>query len=769
MKTKKQKEKKQGKIISRHGSFAKLAIFSAIFMTLMILNLATALAYYQSHNLSEIRNIDANLDMGSYQIAANRINASVVQTTVLYDDAFGNFFEVSGCGDNTHVDSISSLGTVTCSANSANGDITGVTAGNGLSGGGASGSVTLDVGAGSCITVGADDVGVTSGCVAAATAGSATTATTATNIAGGSAGAIPFQTGASTTGFDAGNLYWDDAGKNLGINTNNPQSNLSVNDDGHVGAGIYGYSYPGPGVVGTVQASHTVQANTVGTYGAYNNNSYGYLGSFQYGVRGYSKAALTSYGVYGEGGDYGVYGTASDASSYGVYGDATGYGVYGKDDSGHYGYLGGNSYGAYGWHSAGNYGFLGSSTTGVFGQGTTWGGYFQGDGYFSGDVGIGTSSPQNRLDVEGGAVIGATYSGTDTAPTNGLLVEGNVGIGTNSPLSNLSVGDTGVSEAAIYGRRSSTGTDVGVYGASTTSGVGMGVFGTVDSSPTLPASGDYAVYGSYNEDRFGYLGHNQWGVYGQYRDDTYGLLGGNTFGAYGRFNSSIYGYVGRVSGSSRYGLYGYSDVGGGTNYGVYGRASSGDNNYGGYFVGDGYFSGNLGVGDSSPERGVDVYNKGVSVCSSGDGSCPTTDNAGDIYASSRSGASIDIAEWIKTDEKMEAGDVVIIDVENPGKVKKSYKAEDTAVAGIVSTKPHLTMGEEYKGPDAVRLAIAGRVPVKVTAENGAIVPGDMLTTSSIQGYAMKCGQDCRLGTVLGKALEPLKSGQGKITALVTLQ
>ncbi|HRG22556.1 MAG TPA: hypothetical protein PLQ57_16060, partial [Saprospiraceae bacterium] len=42
----------------------------------------------------------------------------------------------------------------------------------------------------------------------------------------------------------------------------------------------------------------------------------------------------------------------------------------------------------------------------------------------AGNIGLGTTSPVNRLDVEGGVVIGINYSGTNTAPTNGLLVEG---------------------------------------------------------------------------------------------------------------------------------------------------------------------------------------------------------------------------------------------------------------------------------------------------------------------------------------------------------
>ncbi|MBN1544360.1 hypothetical protein JW898_02755, partial [Candidatus Woesearchaeota archaeon] len=82
----------------------------------------------------------------------------------------------------------------------------------------------------------------------------------------------------------------------------------------------------------------------------------------------------------------------------------------------------------------------------------------------------------------------------------------------------------------------------------------------------------------------------------------------------------------------------------------------------------------------------------------------------------------------------------------------------------------------------------GRVPVKVTDENGPIAVGDILTTSSKKGHAMKWmmleftgtetpaelasklnENERRRNSILGKALEPLESGEGKIMALVTLQ
>jgi hypothetical protein len=65
-------------------------------------------------------------------------------------------------------------------------------------------------------------------------------------------------------------------------------------------------------------------------------------------------------------------------------------------------------------------------------------------------VGVGTTTPVNQLDVEGGAAIGATYSGASAAPANGLIVEGKVGIGTATP------GTVGAAKLELYGAAGST-------------------------------------------------------------------------------------------------------------------------------------------------------------------------------------------------------------------------------------------------------------------------------------------------------------------------
>jgi hypothetical protein len=76
----------------------------------------------------------------------------------------------------------------------------------------------------------------------------------------------------------------------------------------------------------------------------------------------------------------------------------------------------------------------------------------------NGRVGIGTSTPINRLDVEGGMAIGATYSGTISAPSNGAIVEGNVGIGTNNPSERLHIKEDVDSFIGLVIENTNTGT-----------------------------------------------------------------------------------------------------------------------------------------------------------------------------------------------------------------------------------------------------------------------------------------------------------------------
>jgi len=66
------------------------------------------------------------------------------------------------------------------------------------------------------------------------------------------------------------------------------------------------------------------------------------------------------------------------------------------------------------------------------------------------------------------------------------------------------------------------------------------------------------------------------------------------------------------------------------------------------------------------------------------------------------------------------------------------------------------------------LALIGRVPVKVTTENGVIRVGDLLTASATKpGYAMRCtdAKQCE-GAVIGKALEALNIDTGVILMLI---
>lgn len=123
----------------------------------------------------------------------------------------------------------------------------------------------------------------------------------------------------------------------------------------------------------------------------------------------------------------------------------------------------------------------------------------------------------------------------------------------------------------------------------------------------------------------------------------------------------------------------------------------------------------------------------------------------------------------------EPGDVVVIDAENPGKLLVSTQPYDHAVAGIVSgaggVRTGMLMGQSGTPADGKHaVALTGRVYVKADASKGAIRPGDLLTTSSVPGHAMKVTDHSQAnGTILGKAMSALPAGRGLVLVLVSLQ
>jgi hypothetical protein len=149
--------------------------------------------------------------------------------------------------------------------------------------------------------------------------------------------------------------------------------------------------------------------------------------------------------------------------------------------------------------------------------------------------------------------------------------------------------------------------------------------------------------------------------------------------------------------------------------------------------------------------------------------------AGDIKVDGNIAAKYqDVAEWVPSRVPADAGTVMVVDDERRNGVDIASAAYDIRVAGVVSPRPGITLGEKRAGSALV--AQSGRVVVKVDASHGSIKAGDLLVTSSTPGHAMRSDSVTlggiemhRPGTILGKALEPLASGTGEILVLLTLQ
>lgn len=331
----------------------------------------------------------------------------------------------------------------------------------------------------------------------------------------------------------------------------------------------------------------------------------------------------------------------------------------------------------------------------------------------NGSVGIGTTSPGYKLDVQGGAlnssgglcIAGDCKTGWlqvstqwTTAGSNIHYPSGNVGMGVTAPVLKLDIGGLGSAVGFSPGNASSLGPNAVLNRI-----VARSNYGAVDTTSAA-------------EIKF-LTGNAVWykGQIAFYTNDYDSTQGGNT--------------LERM------------------------RITS---------------PGNVGIGTSNPSEKLEVSGN-IKVTGTGNIDASGTLTAGNIVAKYQ-----DVAEWVESSQQLSAGTVVVLDQAKSNQVIASSQAYDTRVAGVISAQPGITLGE--KGDTKVLVATTGRVKVKVDASAGPIRVGDLLVTSDIEGVAKKSEplslgdvQIHRPGTLIGKALEPLAKGTGEILVLLSLQ
>ena len=154
---------------------------------------------------------------------------------------------------------------------------------------------------------------------------------------------------------------------------------------------------------------------------------------------------------------------------------------------------------------------------------------------------------------------------------------------------------------------------------------------------------------------------------------------------------------------------------------------------------------------------------------SGNESIHLNGGTGDIILRNADAAEhFDIADITE----VEPGMTMIINED--GKLSPSRNEYDKKIIGVIAGagnyRPGIIMDQQKNNGNRMPVSIMGKVSCKVDARYNPIETGDLLTTSSTLGHAMKVLDPYKaMGAVLGKALTPLKEGMGYIDMLVMQQ
>jgi hypothetical protein len=308
----------------------------------------------------------------------------------------------------------------------------------------------------------------------------------------------------------------------------------------------------------------------------------------------------------------------------------------------------------------------------------------------------------------------------------------------------------GVSQTFNGVKGESKGKGVGAYGASVD---GAGVYGVSQSNDGVVGESKGKGVGVYGTSATGTgisgvaLVKDSAGVRAENKADGLGLHAISATGAaiHAEANSTPFPgvYVVNLAG---HGIWSESK---GSSTGIVGKSATGN-----------------GVHAESIGNGTGIYAIGGKLAGYFKGDVEVT---GDIRL-----VNADCAEEFDVSEEIEPGTVMVLNKD--GNLEPSCVAYDRKVAGIISGaggfKPGIVLDKHEEESAKTRMAVAlmGKVFCKVDATISPVEIGDLLTTSQTIGHAMKAIDPLKgFGAVIGKALQPLKSGKGIIPVLVALQ
>ena len=380
------------------------------------------------------------------------------------------------------------------------------------------------------------------------------------------------------------------------------------------------------------------------------------------------------------------------------------------------------------------------------------------------------------------AIVGTTssWSGAVTMAstlgvTGNTTVGGTMGITGNTTVGGT-MGITGITTltGATNAAETITVTKIDATNHATTAGI-FGMKSTMRAENTAASTESY--YGAFNESvaATGFTSAQMVGTHGQVRIPTAGATATvaaavNAELAFTATGTITTGYLfhGRTSNTAGgtpltnyIGLYLEAPINptfAATRYGIYSDGAIYN-----------YIAGRLGVGNTAPDTALEVTG-GLCVSDAAGDDCTTATGAINADGAITANA-FDLAERFPSSKKLEDGTIVAVDPASPHYVREA-RPSDTSLVGIVSTKPGLVLGWEnnaiFKNAPAVNLiAMAGRVPLKVSSEGGDIKIGDNVMLSSKAGIGMKAN-DLIERPIVGVALESFsaKKGSGSILVMV---